>query len=221
MKLKNIVIICLFLSLAVNWAILEAENRPQLARLHYSGGGDWYNDPDTLPNLVEFINESLNVEFTKPQAIVRPSDNDIFDYPFIYMTGHGNISFSDQEIRQIRKYLLRGGFLYVDDDYGMDEAFRREIKKVFPDREMIELPADYRLFSCFYLFPQGIPKIHEHDGKPPQAFGIFDDYGRMMVLYTYETNVSDGWTDAHDNPPDVRQEAFEMGANIIYYIMTQ
>lgn len=194
---------------------------PQLARLHYDGGGDWYNDPDTLPNLVRHVNSELNTNFSTVQAVVRPSDANLFDYPFIYMTGHGNISFSDRDARNLREYLLKGGFLYADDDYGMDEAFRREIKKVFPDRELTELPPSHEIFHCYYSFPQGIPKIHEHDGKRPQAFGIFDDTGRMMVLYTYETNVSDGWTEAHDNPPEVREEAFRMGTNMLYYIMTQ
>lgn len=194
---------------------------PQLARLHYDGGGDWYNDPDTLPNLVRYVNSELNTNFSAVQAVVRPSDANLFDYPFIFMTGHGNISFSERDVRHLRDYLLKGGFLYADDDYGMDESFRREIRKVFPDREMIELPANHPLFHCYFSFPQGIPKIHEHDGKRPQAFGIFDDSGRLMVLYTYETNVSDGWTDAHDNPPEIREAAFQMGANMLYYIITQ
>ena len=194
---------------------------PQLARLHYDGGGDWYNDPDALPNLVRYVNNTLNTNFSSVQAVIKPSDANLFDYPFIFMTGHGNITFSEREARNLRDYLLRGGFLYADDDYGMDEAFRREIRKVFPDREMIELPASHPLFHCYFSFPQGIPKIHEHDGKRPQAFGIFDETGRLMVLYTYETNVSDGWSDAHDNPPEVAEEAFKMGTNMLYYIMAQ
>ncbi len=193
---------------------------PQLARLHYDGGGDWYNDPDTLPNLVDYINQHINTGFSQEQAVVRLENPDLFDYPFLYMTGHGNISFSEQDARNLREYLNRGGFLYADDDYGMDEAFRREIQKVFPDRGLVELPASHEMFNCFFEFPEGIPKIHEHDGKRPQAFAIFNDHGRMMVLYTYETNVSDGWSDAHDTPPEIRRKAFEMGANIIYYILT-
>lgn len=215
---KSALVLFIFLLILVN---LSADNRHQLARLHYDGGGDWYNDPDTLPNLVKYINDNIRTNFSPIQAVVRPNEPNLFDYPFIFMTGHGNISFSEQDARQLREYLMRGGFLYADDDYGMDEAFRREIKKVFPDREMIELPANHELFNCFYEFPQGIPKIHEHDGKRPQAFAIFDDYGRMMVLYTYETNVSDGWTDAHDNPPEIRRDAFRMGANMLYYIITR
>jgi hypothetical protein len=193
---------------------------PQLARLHYDGGGDWYNDPDALPNLVSFVNAELKTNFSPVQAVVRLSEASLFDFPFLYLTGHGNISFSERDIRNLRDYLLKGGFLYADDDYGMDEAFRREIRKVFPDREMTELPADHPLFHCYFPFPRGIPKIHEHDGKRPQAFGIFDDTGRLLVLYTYETNVSDGWSDAHDNPPDVAEEAFRMGTNLLYFLFT-
>lgn len=216
--MNRTVTLCLLLLLLT--LPLYADGGLQLARLHYDGGGDWYNDPDTLPNFVDFINEQLNTGFSAEQAVVRLDEPGLYDYPFLYMTGHGNISFSEEDARNLREYLKRGGFLYADDDYGMDEAFRREIKKVFPDREMIELPASHEIFNCFFVFPDGIPKIHEHDGKRPQAFAIFDDYGRMMVLYTYETNVSDGWTDAHDDPPEIRRKAFEMGANMMYYILT-
>ncbi len=200
--------------------LLAASDKPQLARLHYDGGGDWYNDPDIIPNITNYINHTIGSDFSETQAVVKPSDQRIYDYPFIFMTGHGNIAFSERDINNLRRYLLRGGFLYADDDYGMDEAFRREIKKVFPERDLIELPADHEIFHCFFSFPNGIPKIHEHDGKRPQAFGIFDDHGRMMVFYTYETNISDGWSDAHDNPPEIRDKAFRMGANLFYYLLT-
>lgn len=200
--------------------LLAASDKPQLARLHYDGGGDWYNDPDIIPNITNYINNILGSDFSETQAVVKPSDQRIHDYPFIFMTGHGNITFSERDINNLRRYLLRGGFLYADDDYGMDEAFRREIKKVFPERDLIELPADHEIFHCFFSFPNGIPKIHEHDGKRPQAFGIFDDHGRMMVFYTYETNISDGWSDAHDNPPEISEKAFRMGANLFYYLLT-
>lgn len=199
--------------------LLAASDKPQLARLHYDGGGDWYNDPDIIPNITNYINRTIGSDFSETQAVVKPSDQRIYDHPFIFMTGHGNIAFSERDINNLRRYLLRGGFLYADDDYGMDEAFRREIKKVFPERDLIELPADHEIFHCFYSFPNGIPKIHEHDGKRPQAFAIFDDHGRMMVFYTYETNISDGWSDAHDNPPEIRDKAFRMGANLFYYML--
>ena len=197
------------------------ENKAQLARLHYDGGGDWYNDPDTLPNLVKYLNTTIDTDFSTIQAVVKPSDSALFDYPFIFMTGHGNIQFSERDVQNLRNYLLNGGFLYADDDYGMDIAFRREIKKVLPERELVELPPNHPLFSCYFKLPNGVPKIHEHDGKRPQAFGIFDATGRLMVLYTYETNISDAWTDAHDPTPEMKKDAMQMGTNIFYYLMTQ
>ena len=195
--------------------------KPQLARLHYDGGGDWYNDPDTLPNIAKYLNKTIQTDFSEEQTIVKPAENKIFDYPFIYMTGHGNISFSKRDAENLRKYLLRGGFLYADDDYGMDSYFRREIKKVFPEKQLIELPANHEIFHCFFDFPKGIPKIHKHNDKRPQAFAIFDENGRMMLLYTYETNISDGWTTAHNDPPAIREKALKMGANIFYYLMSK
>lgn len=210
-------IIILIVLLTLN--ILNAERKNQLARLHYDGGGDWYNDPDTLPNFVDFINRNIHTNFSNEQAVVRPSDNRIFDYPFIYLTGHGNISFSERDVANLREYLFRGGFLYADDDYGMDTAFRREIKKVFPELEMIELPHDHEIFHSYYSLPEGLPKVHEHDGKRPQTFGIFTEYGRLMVLYTYESNPTDAWTDAHAVSSDLREKAFQFGANIIYYLI--
>jgi hypothetical protein len=209
------------LSILLHSLSLSALSKPQLCRLHYDGGGDWYNDPDALPNLVDFVNRNIGTDFSPVQAVVKLTDTQLFDYPFLMMTGHGNIGFSEQDIRQLRNYLSNGGFLYADDDYGMDPAFRREIRKVFPDRELVELPPNHELFHSFYTFPEGIPKIHEHDGERPQAFAIFNDYGRIMVLYTYETNVSDGWSDAHDNPPDIADQAFKLGANIIHYLITR
>lgn len=222
MKVKlyvfSIVLICI-------WAGLFAVGRekPLLARLHYDGGGDWYNDPDMLPNLAQFVNRQLGTDFASDQAVVKPDADNLFDYPFVFMTGHGNVVFSDSEIDNIRRWFEHGGFLYVDDDYGMDESFRREIKRIFPDRSLTELPATHPIFHCFYGFPEGLPKIHEHDGNRPQALAIFDDTGRMMVLYTYESNISDGWASPriHDNPPEVRQKALQMGANILYYLIAR
>ncbi|MBN1326350.1 MAG: DUF4159 domain-containing protein, partial [Candidatus Cloacimonetes bacterium] len=144
----------------------------------------------------------------------------LFDYPFIFMTGHGNIKFTDKEIANLREYLIRGGFLYADDDYGMDPSFRAEISKIFPDIEMVELPAGHDLFHCFYDFPEGIPKIHKHDDKRPQAFAVFSPEGRLLMLYTYETNISDGWSDVHNDPQQIREQAFRMGANLFFYLMS-
>ncbi len=197
--------------------------RSGFARLQYDGGGDWYNDPEVLPNLAKYVNRALSTNFPIDQSVVRASEPRLFDFPFVYITGHGNIRWSDREIENLRLWMLRGGFLYADDDYGMDASFRREIKRVFPEYELIELSAEHRLFNCFYDFSAGLPKIHEHDDKPPQAFAIFDENGRMMVLYTYETNISDGWADpsTHNNPEEIRELAFQFGTNIVYYLLTR
>ena len=209
-----------FLLIIFSITVLNAEL--DLARLHYQGGGDWYNNPDMLPNLAKFANRKMQISINTEEKQIEPTDKKIADYPFIFMTGHGNIKFSDKAAAALRKHLLRGGFLYADDDYGMDESFRREIKKVFPEKELVELPANHEIFNCYFELGT-IPKIHEHDKKRPQAFGIFDDFGRLMVLYTYETNISDGWAgpQVHNDPPEVRQKALKTGTNILYYIITQ
>jgi len=195
----------------------------QLARLHYTGGGDWYNDPEVLPNLAKFANKELNTKLSLNEKIVKLTDADLPDFPFIYMTGHGNVKFSDREIDNLRDYLLSGGFLYCDDDYGIDKSFRKEIKKVFPNRELVELPIEHDIFKCYFKFLQGTPKIHEHDNKRPQTFAIFDDFGRIMVLYTYETNISDGWADysTHQNSDQTREKALQFGTNILYYLVAE
>ncbi|MDD4148138.1 MAG: DUF4159 domain-containing protein [Candidatus Cloacimonetes bacterium] len=204
-------------------AVVESPIKTSFARLQYDGGGDWYNDPEVLPNLTRFVNKHLHSNIPIDQNIVKADDTKLFDYPFVYLTGHGNIRFSDIEIANLRSWMLRGGFLYADDDYGMDSAFRREIKRVFPERELIELDASHPLFNSYFDFSGGLPKIHEHDDNPPQAFAMFDDYGRMMMLYTYETNISDGWADpdTHGDPDDLREIALSFGLNIIHYIMVK
>jgi len=210
------------LALLIYCGSLSAEVTLTIGRLQYDGGGDWYNNPSVIPNLCEEINLRTTIKAADDQVIVSLKDNRVFDYPILYMTGHGNITFSDEEIESLQKYLNNGGFLYADDDYGMDEHFRREIAKVFPNKKLQELPASHDLFHCFYHFDNGLPKIHEHDGKRPQAFALFDDFGRMIVLYTYETNISDGWASphVHNDPPEIREAAFRMGINIIYYVLT-
>ncbi len=213
-------IIITLLSVIIFIAPIFAEKKPQIARLHYNGGGDWYNDRDIVPNIVKFINTNIHTDFSTEQAIVKPSDKKIFDYPFVFMTGHGNIKFSDSDIKNLREYLKRGGFLYADDDYGMDKAFRREIKRLFPTKQLVELSVNHPIFHCFYDFKNGIPKIHKHNDKRPQAFAIFDDKGRIIVLYTYETNITDGWSDMHNDPFKIRSQALKFGANLFYYIMT-
>lgn len=201
----------------------ESPVKTGFARLQYDGGGDWYNDPEVLSNLAKFTNNTLSTTIPIDQSVVRASDSKLFDFPFVYLTGHGNIRFSDNEINNLRLWMMRGGFLYADDDYGMDESFRREIRRIFPERELIELDASFPLFKSYFDFSTGLPKIHLHDEKPPQAFGIFDDNGRLMMLYTYETNISDGWADpdTHGDPPQLRETALGFGLNIIHYILTR
>ena len=193
----------------------------KIVRLQYSGGGDWYNDPSAEVNMMDFLkkNTVIDVDESKFYSVDISSD-DIFDYPFILITGHGNINFSDSEVKRLREYLERGGFLYADDDYGMNEPFKREMKKIFPNEEMKELPFDHKIYSSHFSFPKGLPKIHEHDGKPPQGFGYFID-GRLCVYYTYETNIPDGWAAPreHEDPPEKREEALKMGTNIIVYAL--
>ncbi len=188
----------------------------QIARLQYEGGGDWYNDPDVIPNLVRFIKQYVNIDLEDSQAVVHVSSPEIFDYPIVYLTGHGNLFFRDVDAENLREYLISGGFLYVDDDYGLDKYFRREIRKVFPDRELVELPLDHPLFHIYWKFPRGLPKIHEHYPGPPRAYGIFYG-GRLVVLYTYNSNISDGWTERHRDPPQKREEALKFGMNIVLF----
>lgn len=193
-----------------------------VARLKYAGGGDWYNDPSSELNLLRFIREQTNIDIElKTEEFVEVGSEKLFSYPFVFMTGHGNINFSDADAKNLRRYLEGGGFLFIDDDYGLDEAVRREMKKVFPDKEIVELPFSHGIYSCHFRFPNGLPKIHEHDGKPPQGFGIFLD-GRLAVFYAYEANLADGWADPdiHKNPEAVRRKALEMGTNIIIWSLT-
>ncbi|MBS1552003.1 MAG: DUF4159 domain-containing protein [Bacteroidetes bacterium] len=193
----------------------------KIARLKYSGGGDWYNDPSAEINMMDYLKKNTLIEVDEPAFYsVDISSDDIFNYPFILITGHGNIEFSQTEAARLRKYCESGGFLYADDDYGMNESFRREIKKVFPGEELKELPFNHKIYNSQYSFPNGLPKIHEHDAKPPQGFGIYAN-NRLCVYYTYETNISDGWanTKEHQDPPEKKEEAFKMGTNIIVYVL--
>ena len=191
----------------------------EIAFLKYHGGGDWYANPTSLPNLIKYCNRTIGTNIKAKPGTVEPGSPDLFSYPFVHMTGHGNVVFSDAEILNLRNYLLSGGFLHADDNYGMDEYIRREIKRIFPDKDLIELPATHPIFQKPFSFPAGIPKIHEHDGTRPQAFGIFVD-NRLVLLYTYETDLGDGWEDQEvpNDPADVRVKALKMGANIINYV---
>ena len=191
----------------------------EIALLKYNGGGDWYANPTSLPNLIKYANQTINTNIKTKPATVEPGSPDIFSYPFVHMTGHGNVVFSDAEIINLRNYLMSGGFLHADDNYGMDQYIRREIKRIFPNNDMVELPASHPIFQKPNLFANGLPKIHEHDGKRPQAFGVFVE-GRLVLLYTYECDLGDGWEDpeVHNDPKDVREKALKMGANILNYI---
>jgi len=190
-----------------------------LARVKYRGG-DWYNDRDILVNLAQELNKRTTLRVYPRQVVVDLKSDEIFNHPFLFLTGHGDIQLSDEEVSNLRKYLTSGGFLYADDDYGMDEHFRHEMKKVFPNLEFVELPFDHPIYHILYDFPTGPPKIHKHTGKPPKGYGIFYQ-GRLVVYYTYESNVSDGWTDVHNDPPEKREQAFRMGINIVLYALTQ
>ncbi|NNK83891.1 MAG: DUF4159 domain-containing protein [Flavobacteriaceae bacterium] len=191
----------------------------EIAILKYQGGGDWYSNPTAVPNLIEFCNENINTALkTKPET-VEVRSTDIFQYPFLYMTGHGNVFFSDEDATNLRNYLLSGGFLIIDDNYGMKPYVTKELKKVFPNKELIELPKTHPIFNQTFSFPEGLPKIHEHDGLRPQAFGLFEE-NRLILLFTFESDLGDGWEDqeVHNDSENVRQKALKMGANIVQYV---
>jgi hypothetical protein len=193
-----------------------------IARLKYHGGGDWYSDPSSLPNLCAALNERTNIKAAPREDVIEITDPELFKYPYLYMTGHGTVRFSEEEVKVLRKYFSAGGFLHADDNYGMDSTFRHEIQKIFPDSPLTELPFDHPIYHSYYDFPNGLPKIHEHDNKPPQGFGIiYDD--RLVVFYTYECDLGDGWEDphVHNDPAEKHEAALQMGINIIVYCLTQ
>lgn len=208
-------------------ALTSAQGQPMtseftIGRLKYSGGGDWYNDPSCVPNMLRYLSEQTSIRTAKDEVRVSLLDDNLFSYPFLFMTGHGRISLSDREAERLSVYLTNGGFLYTDDDYGMDSYFRQEMLKVFPNKEMVQVPFSHAIFHAHFDFPNGLAKIHEHDGGPPMAFAYFHD-GRMVVFYSANTNISDGWADpdVHGDPPDVREKALQTGVNIIVYALTQ
>ena len=193
-------------------------NAQEIAVLKYNGGGDWYANPTALPNLIKFCNTNLQTSLNEKPETVEPGNTDIFQYPFIHMTGHGNVVFNETEKENLRQYLLSGGFLHIDDNYGMDEYIRPLLKKLFPGQNLQEIPADHEIFRNQYKFPNGLPKIHEHDAQRPQALGIFEN-GRLLILYTVESDLGDGWEsqEVHNDPEEIRLKALQMGANIIKY----
>jgi hypothetical protein len=194
----------------------------KIAKLKYEGGGDWYANKTALPNLIQFCNTNLNTKLAVEEEEVDVGSPEIFLYPYVYMTGHGNVVFTEDEAENMRKYLISGGFLHVDDNYGLDEFIRLEMKKVFPELEFVELPDDHQIYHQKYKFSKGLPKIHEHDGKPAQGFGLVYE-GRLVCFYSYESDLGNGWEDQriHNDPDAVRQQALQMGANIIAFAFTQ
>ncbi len=192
-----------------------------VAILKYNGGGDWYANPTAIPNLVAFTNKNINTRITTTPESVAANSEDIYNYPIIFMTGHGNVFFSDEEANHLKQYLISGGFLHISDNYGLDKFIRRELKKVFPTLSFQEIPSNHPIYNQTFKFPNGIPKIHEHNKKQAQGFGLFYE-GRLIVFYDYETDLSDGWEDQiiHNNPTEVREKALQMGSNIIEYAFT-
>lgn len=208
--------LCVAIIISLTGNIINAQD---VAVLKYSGGGDWYGNPTALPNLVKFCNDNIYTNINETIVNVEVSSIDIFQYPLLHMTGHGNVFFSEDDAENLRKYLKSGGFLHIDDNYGMEPYVTKELKKVFPNKDLIEIPKTHPIFNSAYDFPNGLPKIHEHDGKAPKAMGIFYE-GRLILLFTFESDLGDGWEDqeVHNDPEDVRQKALKMGANIIKYV---
>ncbi len=193
-----------------------------ITRLQYGGGGDWYADPSSLPNLIAFTTQATSITIAAVEARAKIGDNTFQESTYLYLTGHGNVQFTAEEVGQLRAHLQAGAFLHADDNYGMDRSFRREMKKVFPDKEWVELPSDHPIFNLVFPLPDGLPKIHEHNNQRPQGLGLFHE-GRLMVFYTFECDLGDGWEDpqVHDLPPELRQVALRMGANIIAYALSR
>jgi len=189
-----------------------------VGRLHYDGGGDWYANPSSLPNLLAAVRERTGLPAAREEKVVALSDDELWNVPYLFMTGHGNVRFSDRDVVVLRRYLQQGGFLHADDNYGMDESIRRELGRLFPEVPLVEVPLDHPVYHLVYDFPQGIPKIHEHDGKPAQGFGIFLD-GRLVAFYSYQSDLGDGWEDpqVHKDPPEKHEAALRMGVNLFAY----
>ena len=218
---RRATVLCVFFLMLAMAGSAQDEDRFTIARVKYGGGGDWYVGQTQIPNLLKELRERTNVETASKQVVIQLTDRDLYLYPFIYMTGHGNVVFTDEEVEALRLYLARGGFLWANDDYGMDKSFRREMKRVFPDKQLVEIPFDHGLYHCYYDFSNGLPKIHEHDGKPPRGYGLFHE-GRMVAFYDYESDIGDGLEnpDVHNDPPEKREQAIRMAINIVIYSLT-
>jgi len=194
-------------------------NAQEIGIMKYAGGGDWYSNPTAIPNLIQFCNENINTAIKAKPQTVEVGSTDLFQFPFVHMTGHGNVFFSEEDAENLRKYLTSGGFLHIDDNYGMNQYIRKELKKVFPNQELKEIPATHPIFKQPYSFPKGLPKIHEHDGLRPQAFGLFHE-NRLVLLFTFESDLGDGWEnkEIHNDSDEIRLKALQMGANIVHYV---
>lgn len=213
----------LILLLSVSISLrLSAQPSIKIAKLKYGGGGDWYCNKTSLPNLISFCNKNLRTSIFAEEDIVEVGSPELVNYPFAHMTGHGNVVFSENDVRNLRKYLLAGGFLHIDDNYGLDKYIRREMKMVFPELNFVELPFTHPIYSAKYQFTNGLPKIHEHDSKPAQGFGLIYK-GRLVCFYSYESDLGNGWEDqsVYHDPESVRQKALQMGANLVFYAFTQ
>ncbi|MCL5991492.1 MAG: DUF4159 domain-containing protein [Bacteroidetes bacterium] len=220
----NIIILLLLISYTYIQPVLFApkiESKFKIARVKYSGGGDWYNDQTSEPNLLKFIAQNTNLPIDPVYEFVDLASDNLFAYPVIYLTGHGNVNFTNTEAQKLRSYLQNGGFLYIDDDYGLNEYIRKEMKKVFPEQDFAEIPFSHGIYNCHFKFPKGLPKVHEHDDKAPQGFGLFYN-GRLCVFYTYESNLGDGWVDPdiYKDPQEIREAAFKMGTNVVVWALT-
>lgn len=216
-------LLCLATLVAAPMVVYSGERATlTIAQLEYGGGGDWYANPSGLPNLLRFIRERTGLPVADRPVSVKLTDPELWSYPYLYLTGHGNILLTDEEVTILRRYLTSGGFLHADDNYGLDESFRREIRRVFPDADLVELPVDHPVYHVFYSFPTGIPKVHEHDGKPAQGFGVFHE-GRLVVFYSYESDLGNGWEDPerYGDPPEIREQALRMGLNLFMYALAQ
>ena len=219
--MKKTIFLFPLLALVIFLFIQAAEPAYKIAKLKYNGGGDWYANKTSLQNLISFCNKHLNTAIDNKEAIVEVGSIKLFNYPFVHMTGHGNVVFSSAEAQNLRDYLLAGGFLHIDDNYGMDKYIRLEMKKVFPELEFVELPFTHPIYHQKYNFPNGLPKVHEHDNKPPQGFGLIHE-GRLICFYTYESDLGNGWEnpEVYNDPEEIRTEALKMGANIVSFALT-
>jgi len=221
-QIKYILPAILFTQILIGASVSAQDLDPRdpfrIARVKYGGGGDWYSNPSSLPNLLAFIAQNTDVVTAAEEEVVELSSPRLFSYPYLYMNGHGNIRFTDREVKQLRKYFESGGFLHADDNYGMDESFRRELKRVLPEADLVELPFNHPIYHSHFDFPNGPPKVHEHDGKPAQGLGLLSG-GRLVVYYTYQSDLGDGWEDpdVHEDPPEKRLAALRMGTNIVIW----